>query len=79
MYKIFLRNWHFIGLNSMYYILSEREIGRVTREFLRQLSLKNGYILNLKNVSASILLDASIKSIVDTSDLENCLLKCLTN
>lgn len=51
--------------------------GRTTREFLRQLSLKNGYILNLYKVNSQELLNASIKSIADTSDLENCLYKCL--
>ena len=63
----------------MFFILLEKEIGRVTREFLRQLCLKNGYILNLKNVSASTLLDASIKSVINTFDLEKCLLKCIEN
>ena len=53
--------------------------GRTTREFLRQLSLKNGYILNLYKVNSQELLNASIRSIVDTSDLENCLYKCLEN
>lgn len=51
--------------------------GRTTREFLRQLALKNNYILNLQNVPAKELLNASIKSIVDTSDLEKLLFKCL--
>lgn len=51
--------------------------GRTTREFLRQLALKNGYILNLQNVDAQSLLNASIKSIIDTSALEELLYKCL--
>ena len=37
---------------------------RTTREFLRQLSLKNGYILNLHKISPQKLLKASIKSII---------------
>ena len=61
----------------MFFILLEKEIGRATREFLRQLALKNNYILNLKNVSAKDLLNASIKSIVDTSYLEDLLYICL--
>ena len=61
----------------MFYILLEKETGRVTREFLRQLALKNDYILNLQNVSASELLEASIASVADTTRLERCLLKCL--
>ena len=51
--------------------------GRTTREFLRQLALKNGYALNLKNVSASKLLDASKKSVINEEDLTNLLLKVL--
>lgn len=51
--------------------------GRTTREFLRQLALKNGYILNLQNVDAQSLLNASIKSIIDKSALEELLYKCL--
>lgn len=44
--------------------------GRTNREFIRQLALENGYILNLKNVSPEDVLNASIKSVVDTTDLE---------
>ena len=51
--------------------------GRTTREFLRQLSLKNGYILNLHKISPQKLFNASIKSIIDTSDLEKYLYACL--
>lgn len=51
--------------------------GRTTREFLRQLSLKNGYILNLHKISPQKLFNASIKSIIDTSDLEQYLYACL--
>ena len=51
--------------------------GRTTREFLRQLALKNGYILNFQNVDSKKLLDASIKSIVNTTDLEKYLYECL--
>ena len=51
--------------------------GRTNREFIRQLALKNGYILNLKNTSPKQVLDASIKSVADTSDLENIIEKML--
>lgn len=51
--------------------------GRTTREFLRQLSLKNNYVLNLQNVSSQELLNASIKSIIDTVPLEFLLENCL--
>lgn len=52
--------------------------GRTTREFLRQLALKNNYILNLHKISSAELLDASIKSIVDTTELEKLLYECLS-
>lgn len=45
--------------------------GRTNREFIRQLALKNGYILNLKKVSPEKILNASIKSVIDTTELEN--------
>ena len=51
--------------------------GRTTREFLRQLSLKNGYILNLHKISPQKLFNASIKSIIDKADLEKYLYTCL--
>ena len=51
--------------------------GRTLREFIRQLALKNGYLLNLQNVNPKEMLAACIKSVVDTSDLEVLLKKCL--
>lgn len=51
--------------------------GRTAREFIRELALKNGYILNLSKVSPNDFLKASIKSIVDTSDLANLIFQCL--
>lgn len=51
--------------------------GRTNREFIRQLALKNGYILNLKKVTPKKMLDASIESIVDTSKLEEIIENCL--
>lgn len=51
--------------------------GRTTREFIRQLALRNGYKLNLGKVLPKDMLDASIESIVDTTHLENLLDKCL--
>ena len=44
--------------------------GRTNREFIRQLALKNRYVLNLKNTPPQEVLDASIKSVIDTTDLE---------
>lgn len=51
--------------------------GRANREFIRQLALKNGYILNLKKVSPKQILEASIESIVDTTKLEEIIQQCL--
>lgn len=61
----------------MYYIPFEKEIGRTNREFIRQLALKNGYVLNLKKVNPKETLEASIASIVDTSKLEKIIEECL--
>lgn len=51
--------------------------GRTTREFIRQLALKNNYYLNFNSVSSTELLNASIKSVIDTTDLANIIFKCL--
>ena len=51
--------------------------GRTTREFIRELALKNGYALNLRKVSPKDFLEASKKSIVDTKDLTQLIEECL--
>lgn len=51
--------------------------GRTIREFIRELALKNDYILNLSKISPSDFLSASIKSIADTSDLSKLIYICL--
>ena len=51
--------------------------GRTTREFIRQLALKNGYKLNLSKVMPEEVLNASIESIVDTKHLEKIFNECL--
>ena len=51
--------------------------GRTIREFIRQLALKNGYILNLKKVLPREMLEASKKSVIDTTDLEKLIESCL--
>ena len=53
--------------------------GRTIREFIRQLALKNGYEFNVKNVNPKEMLDASIKSVYDTSFLEKVIGECLEN
>lgn len=52
--------------------------GRTTREFIRELALKNEYVLDLRKVSPKEFLDACLKSIVDTEDLTKILYECLT-
>ena len=51
--------------------------GRTIREFIRELALKNNYIFDISKIPPSKFLDASMKSIVDTKDLENIIYKCL--
>lgn len=51
--------------------------GRTIREFIRQLALKNGYLLNLKKVLPREMLEASKKSVIDTTDLEKLIESCL--
>lgn len=50
--------------------------GRTIREFIRVLALKNGYIINWSNVGKDELLNASIESVHDATNLKNCLIKC---
>jgi len=51
--------------------------GRSTREFIRQLAFKNNYILDLTNMLPKEMLNASIKSVIDASDLEKIIYQCL--
>ena len=51
--------------------------GRTIREFIRQLALKNNYYLNFNSVTPTELLNASITSVVDNTDLTNIMFKCL--
>ncbi len=51
--------------------------GRTIREFIRELALKNNFILNLKKVNPSKFLEASIKSIVNTDELSPLIFMCL--
>lgn len=68
---------HIICQKLMCYTHLESGNGRVVREFIRQLALKNGYELNIKNISANDMLEASIESVVDTSFLQELIKKCL--
>ncbi len=71
--------------NRLAFYLSELNVlhpyregnGRTIREFIRELALKNKYVLNLSKVSPKDFLDASMKSIVDTNFLESLIYKCL--
>ena len=51
--------------------------GRAIREFIRELAIFNGYNLNWENVNKNELLDASIDSVYDITNLIKCLEKCL--
>ena len=51
--------------------------GRVLREFIRQLALKNEYLLDMREVTSKEMLYASKKSVYDTTDLENIIYKSL--
>jgi len=51
--------------------------GRTIREFIRQLAFVNGYIMDLQNATADELLEASIHSVSDTTQLEEVLQRCL--
>lgn len=51
--------------------------GRTIREFIRELAYINGYVLDLQNTTSKEMLEASIKSVIDTSDLEKVIQKCL--
>lgn len=51
--------------------------GRTIREFIRQLAYRNNYLLDLQQTDAKEMLEASMKSAIDTTDLEEIILKCL--
>lgn len=51
--------------------------GRTIREFIRQLAYVNGYIFNLQNINPQNMLNASIKSVINTDDLEEIIFECL--
>lgn len=51
--------------------------GRTTREYIRQLAFKNGYLLDLRKVNFKEILNASIESVIDTKHLEEVIYKCL--
>lgn len=64
--------------NRLAYYLAELNVlhpfregnGRVLREFIRQLALKNGYLLDMREVNSKEMLIATKKSVYDISDLE---------
>lgn len=51
--------------------------GRTTREFIRQLALKNGYNLDLSRFKAEDILNASIESVLDVDNLEEIIFNSL--
>ena len=72
-------------IKDLAYYLSELNVlhpfregnGRTIREFIRELAYKNGYLLDLQKVEPSEVYDAFLKSVIDTTDLENVIDKCL--
>lgn len=51
--------------------------GRTIREFIRNLALKNGFILNWNNVNYEEILEASISSVNDITHLTVCIKNCI--
>ncbi len=51
--------------------------GRTIREFIRQIAYKCGYVFDIRHIEPKDMLNACIKSVIDTKDLENVILKCL--
>ncbi|WP_029191439.1 Fic family protein, partial [Paenibacillus elgii] len=51
--------------------------GRAQREFIRQLAVNAGYQLDWSRVDKSLVMQASIRSKVDTQDLSNVIGYCL--
>lgn len=82
---------HLEGLNKkaiskrLAYYLSELNVlhpfregnGRTIREFIRELALKNNYVLDLQNTTPEEIFNACVKSVYDTTDLEEILYNCL--
>lgn len=72
-------------VKDLAYYLSELNVlhpfregnGRTIREFIRELAYKNGYLLDLQKVEPSEVYDAFLKSVIDTTDLENVTDRCL--
>ena len=51
--------------------------GRTIREFVRELLYVNGYLFDLQKINSKDFLEASKKSVVDTTDLEKLINKCV--
>ena len=51
--------------------------GRTIREFIRELAYINGYLLDMQSITSKDMLDACIRSVIDTTALEQVLSKCL--
>lgn len=52
--------------------------GRTIREWIREISLKNGYLFDLQKTTPKEMLDACILSVIDTKELEEIFKKCLS-
>ncbi|MFC5732251.1 Fic/DOC family protein [Cytobacillus gottheilii] len=53
--------------------------GRSHREFIRTLAMRNGYELNWNRVETKKILNASIKSVLDSKELESVIRECIVN
>ena len=51
--------------------------GRVIREFIRELALRNGYIIDYTKTTTQELLDAMKISVIDETNLSGIIYKCL--
>ena len=51
--------------------------GRTIREFIRELALKNGYVIDYTKTTSEEILDAMMRSVIDETDLAKIIYNCL--
>lgn len=51
--------------------------GRTIREFIREIALQAGFILDLRESTPQEIFNATVKSVYDTQELENIVFNCL--
>jgi len=72
------RSSHYLGEINICHFFREGN-GRTQREFFRMLGMKNGYELNWDSVSSKEMIDASIKSELDSNAFVDILNKVVVN